>query len=133
MPGRSRRLRDASELILPDVAAAVAELERAGRIRPEDAAAVKLAKRYARLIDSATELATELDDLATEHPGHEAMVEALLARIHGALTLDRLGPKLLAALDAIGATPKSRGAGRGVSGGAKPSGKLQSIRAGRAG
>lgn len=129
----TRRLRDASELILPDVVAAVAELERSGRLRPEDAAAAKLAKRYARLIDTAAELAFGLEDLATEHPDHEAMVEALLAKIHGSLTLDRLGPKLLAALDAIGATPKSRGVGRGVSGGAKPGGKLQGLRDSRAG
>lgn len=70
-------LRDASELLGPAVAGTLAALT----LKPEDAAAAKLAQRYAAAIDTA---------------GAPAEI------------LDKLGPKLLAALESLGATPAAR-------------------------
>jgi hypothetical protein len=73
-------------------------------LRPEDHAAATLAQRYAAAIDDA-------DDPQA--------------------TLDALGPKLLATLDALGATPKARAQiMKGVSSGENP-GKLAALRAAR--
>jgi hypothetical protein len=76
---------------------------RALQLRPEDAGAVKLAAHYAQAIDDA-------DDPAT--------------------TLAMLGPKLLAVLESLGATPKARAA---LQKGDPPSaaGKLDRLRAAR--
>lgn len=61
----------------------VAESARALSNTPADAAAVQLAKQYAAAIDAS-------------EAGRRAEV------------LERLGPKLLSALDALGATPRGR-------------------------
>lgn len=98
----SGRLRSADELISPDVAETVAKL---ADLTAADAAAVKLARRYAAAIDQA---------------GPECAAEVL----------DKLGPKLLACLEALGATPRSRAARKGgVSGPGQ--GKLAAIRQAR--
>jgi len=86
-------IRDCDELLAPAVAETVAALTPA----PADAAAVKLAQRYAAAIDNAI-------------PSAEA--------------LEKLGPKLLAALESLGATPAARAKlreGKPASGG-KPGG-----------
>lgn len=73
-------------------------------LEPEDEAAVTLARQYATAID-------ESDDPAA--------------------TLNDLGPKLLATLEQLGATPKARALitkGAGASGG---QGKLAALRAAR--
>ena len=69
-------LRDSTELLAPAVAETIAALG----LKPEDAAAVKLAQRYAAAID------------ADDEGG----------------ALDRLGPKLHAVLESLGATPAAR-------------------------
>ncbi|RKF24132.1 terminase small subunit [Micromonospora globbae] len=102
MAAGSARLRSADALISPDVAETVAKLP---DLTEADAAAVKLAKRYAAAIDQAGP-----DDAAE--------------------VLDRLGPKLLAALESLGATPRSRAARKG--GASVPGqGKLQALREAR--
>ncbi|MEC3975095.1 terminase small subunit [Amycolatopsis sp. H20-H5] len=94
-------LRDVAGLLVTAVAETVAGLE----ISPEDRAVVKLAAAYAEQIDDAD-------------PAERADV------------LEKLGPRLLAALDALGATPKARAAAKG--GGARAGGgKLAAIRAAR--
>jgi hypothetical protein len=75
-------LRDASELLYPAVCEAVTSLE----LDSKDAAAVKLAKQYARTIDEAP-------------PGKE-----YFARLRW------LGPELDKVLAALGATPAARAA-----------------------
>src|SRR5260370_38438836 len=70
-------LRDAGELVGPAVAATVTGLT----LTAADAAAVKLAQRYAAAID-----------------GADNRAEAL----------ERLGPRLLAVLESLGATPAAR-------------------------
>lgn len=75
-------------------------------LRPEDGAAVRLATRYAEAIDAATE------------PEERAQA------------LDRLGPKLLAALAALGMTPQARAA-LGKGGATGVTSKLEALRARR--
>jgi hypothetical protein len=70
-------LRDASELLWPAVAETLIQLD----LRPEDAAAKKLAQRYAQIIDQAADQAW---------------------------ALRWIGPLLLDALEALGATPAAR-------------------------
>ena len=65
-----------------------------------DAAAVKLARLYAAAID------------ACDTPD----------------ALDKLGPKLLAALEALGATPRARASRKGGAVGGRTGGKLAAIR-----
>jgi len=74
------RIRPADDLIAP----AVAETVNALQLEPEDAAAVQLARRYAAILD---------DAYATDD---EAKV------------WNDLGPKLLAVLESLGATPRAR-------------------------
>lgn len=88
-------LRDANDLLLPQVRHTIAQLE----LRPEDSAAATLAERYAAAIDADPE---QLRDL---------------------------GPKLLACLVELGATPRARAtSGKG---GASGGGRLAQLRAAR--
>ncbi len=82
--------------------AAVAVTLDALKLAPEDTAAKRLAARYAAAIDTA-----------------ESTQDAL----------DKLGPKLLAVLESLGATPAARARPKEgkASGGSKPSG-LQALR-----
>jgi hypothetical protein len=73
------RVRSADDLIAPAVANTIQQLQT--DLSDEDAAAVRLAERYAAAIDDA-------DDKQA--------------------ALDKLGPKLLAVLESLGATPKGR-------------------------
>ncbi len=77
----TRRLRDADDLLAP----AVAETIRHLTLGPADAAAVRLAERYAAAIDDA---------------GNRE-------------SLEKLGPKLLACLQSLGGTPAARAKLRG--------------------
>ncbi len=94
------KLRSADTLIAPAVAETIKQLT----LGPEDAAAVRLAERYAAAIDAAP--ATEQQE-----------------------TLDKLGPKLLAALESLGATPKARAALKTQPAGT--GGRLEALRAAR--
>ena len=87
-------VRDASQLVYPAVQQAIAELGLLGT----DAAAVKLAQQYARVIDS--------------HPGHcRGCDDDDCGRAQtGAWTMRWLAPLLLDCLRELGATPAARAA-----------------------
>lgn len=97
------------------VSAAISELTLGKR----DAAAAALAKRYAALIDRAEETAAELDALRPDDESTADAVRRLRARVDSQAVASDLGPKLLAALAALGATPQARAAALkgGVTGG----------------
>ena len=80
-------LRDASELLWPAVAETLATLD----LSSEHAAAAKLARRYAQVIDS-----------MPDHAPRGAPDQAWAMRW--------IGPLLLDALEALGATPRARAA-----------------------
>ena len=123
------------------VALAVAEALTAAEVPDMDAGAVELARRYAELIDEAAVAATYVEPLAAmRHLVDEfgsAVTDRHLRKIEAALSAHTvasdLGPKLLAALTALGMTA----AGRGVKGGtpdASPvASKLDELGARRAG
>ena len=75
-------LRDTGELLVPAVAETVAALD----LKPEDAAAVKLAQQYAAAIDDSA------------HDGTRARASAMRW----------IAPQLLAVLESLGATPLAR-------------------------
>lgn len=87
----------------PDLRQAVAATVRALTLTPADTGAVRLALDYAAAIDDADEQA-----------------DALAA----------LGPKLLATLEALGATPAARAKAKPTTGG-KPESQLGKLRAAR--
>lgn len=103
-------LRDASELLAPAVTAAISALT----LTDADTATVKLAQRYADAIDQAA-IAQELADRALDRIdagdlNARLYVQALAAKVEAKELLDKLGPKLLAVLEALGATPAARAA-----------------------
>lgn len=91
----------------------------AARVRPEDRGTAELAKRYAALIDDARpaskyraplrQLGRALDMLAASEPLAAFEASEALEKIMDALSAHSvasdLGPKLLAALTALGLTP----------------------------
>jgi len=101
------------------MARAVAAAIDAAKIRPEDRGTAELARRYAALIDQATpaskyrvplrQLGRALDMLAASEPLAAFEAEQQLVKIVDALAahsvMSDLGPKLLAALTALGLTP----------------------------
>ncbi|MFW6091983.1 MAG: terminase small subunit [Actinomycetota bacterium] len=95
------KLRDAEQLLGPAVAATLTSLG----LGDSDAAAARLARHYAAAID-----ASHCSECGAD------------------TTLDTLGPKLLAALDALGATPAARA--RMLRGGGQHAGtgRLQALR-----
>jgi len=98
-----RRLRDVDDLLAPALATTIATLE----LTDEDAGVVKLAERYAATIDDAARIAAELDDLDyTEDTAKR--VAALAKRVDAMTVIAELGPKLLACLEQLGATPAAR-------------------------
>src|SRR6266536_129927 len=109
-------LRDTDELLAP----AVEEMLAALQSDQVDAAAVRLAQRYARDIDDARLVAASLEPvlreiLALDPKIHDRLL-SLAVRIERTTVLASLGPKLLAALEQLGATPAARsktGAGGG--------------------
>lgn len=86
------------------------------RLQPEDEALAALAVEYARTIDRAAVIAAAAARLQpTEDLAEE--VKRLAARVSAQATMADLGPKLQAALDALGATPKARSSvGKSLSG-----------------
>jgi hypothetical protein len=81
-------LRDSSELLWPAVSETLAALG----LGSEDAAAVRLAQRYARVIDGMP----DRDEFTSERAHDQAWA------------LRWIGPELLRCLDALGATPDAR-------------------------
>lgn len=93
----------------------------AAALDPRDAAAAALVRRYARLMDHAASLAAEAETLWELLDPDDITARKQLAKLELALTAQSvasdLGPKLLAALTALGCTL----AGRGVKGKDAPS------------
>lgn len=86
-------------------------------LQPEDAALARLALSYARTIDTAAAIAAQADRIPFD-PDTADEVKKLRAKVSAHSTMADLGPKLQAALDALGATPKARAsAGKAPTGG----------------
>lgn len=131
----SWRLRPADDLIVPAVAEA---LSKVADLTPADVAARRLAARYAAAIDGAADLAALADQAAERLDSDDVTGRQMLARlarqVEAQAVLDSLGPKLLAVLEALGATPRARAARKGgAGGGSNVPGKLAAIRGSRAG
>lgn len=133
--GRERGgLWSADRLLVPAVSEALAAIE----LEAEDVAVSKLAERYAREIDQADAAATQADKVLRlinpeDNPDLFELVKGLKAKLSARVAVSDLGPKLLAALDSVGATPKARAARKGGAAGAGKGGKLAALRANRAG
>jgi hypothetical protein len=78
-------------------------------LQPEDAALAALAVRYGETIDEAAVLAAAAAAVPFD-PDTAVQVARLRQRVEAHVVMADLGPKLLAALDALGATPKARAA-----------------------
>lgn len=107
-------------------------------VNPEDGGAVELAKRYAALIDAAqptSAYAEHLRALAAAIDPDDPTAQKHLTKISDALSAHSvasdLGPKLLAALTALGMTGAGRGAKGGATGGPGIAGKLDEFTARR--
>lgn len=105
---------------------------------PRDAATAELARHYAALIDSAAPsaaLAKAIDHLDARIPADPASADAwrkITAALAEHSVASDLGPKLLAALDALGLTPKARqAAGKAITT-PKPANPLDQLAAARA-
>lgn len=99
-------------------------------IRPEDAALAALTVEYARTIDQAKVIAARAAKVPYDPDTAEELAN-LRKRVSAQVTMADLGPKLLAALDALGATPKARAsAGKPSPAGARS--KLAALRDGSA-
>lgn len=119
------------DLVAPAVAEAVSKLD----TKPEDVALVRLVERYAAAIDAAARIALAAEEIEPENADQARALSALRDRVDAVTVLADLGPKLAAALEMLGASPKARaGFARkgGDSGDGKPS-KLAQLRALRAG
>ncbi|MFF5992592.1 terminase small subunit [Prauserella flavalba] len=134
MSAEASGLQAADRLLLPAVTESLASLT----LNPEDRALSRLAETYARQLDQAAGAAAQADKVlraarAEEDPDLVELVSALKAKLAVRVAVESLGPKLLAALDALGASPKARAARAkgGAAGGAK--GKLAALRESRAG
>lgn len=104
-----------------DLVAAVEETLAAIPDRPEDAGARALARRYAAQIDAARAIAVELQAVPVDDDADARLVERLAKRVDAGAVLADLGPRLLAVLDALGATPRARAAAApSAGGGASP-------------
>lgn len=100
------------------------------QIQPEDAGIAALAVEYADTIDRAADLAEAAANIPYD-PDTAQMVARLKQRVEAHVVMAELGPKLLAALDALGATPKARAmAGKPPPAGQKS--KLTALRDGTA-
>lgn len=98
-------------------------------LAPEDVAVAAVALEYAKTIDRAAAIAARLADLPAS-PDVEEEVGRLRARVSAHTTMADLGPKLVAALDALGATPKARAAQPAGAGRAPTSSRLTAFRGG---
>jgi len=117
------KLRPADILLVPAVAKTIKQLETSDA----DAGAIALAKRYARELDDAAVISAAItkalrDLYALDVSGaielHDRFL-ALAVRIEESAVAASIGPKLLAALESLGATPAARAKLRG---GGAPSG-----------
>lgn len=126
MPENSDELWANSRRIGPNTSESVAEsLEFAiasAPLTPRDIATVALARRYAIDIDQADVLSVQgakllraVGSLAILDPALYGALEAYFGRVERVSVLERLGPKLLAAMTDLGMSPRARNdVGRGV-------------------
>lgn len=77
------------------------------KLQPEDVAAAELVVQYAETMDRAAELAEAAAAIPYD-PDTAVMVARLKARVDAHQVMVDLGPKLLAALESLGATPRAR-------------------------
>lgn len=123
-----RRLRPADDLISPVVAEALSNLP---DLTPADTAARHLAGRYAAAIDQASGVDVDRigDALDPDDMTGRQMLARLARQVEAQAVLGELGPKLLAVLEALGATPRARAVRKGgVGNGSSLPGKLAAIR-----
>ena len=115
---------------------AVSAAVSASQAKPGDEAAVALALHYARLIDDAEAVAAALADVVPEGDHEAGVLWRLKAKVDAHTVASDLGPKLLAALTALGLTPVARSSVKGgevVDAGADPLAQLRAKRAARSG
>lgn len=108
---------------------------------PRDQATVALALRYAALIDNAAPAAKYaaalrwLARVPVDDPAAEGLREIIVVALSAHTVASDLGPKLLAALDALILSPRARAAAKKAVSDAKPTGspldQLAERRAGR--
>lgn len=124
-------LRDADELIAPAVEATVGALT----LTDADAALVKLTRRYAAALDHAAVLAAEAEAVGEQLDPNDVTgrqrLAALAAKVDNQAVLGALGPRLLAALTALQATPAARGKRQGGGGDRVGPTRLQALREAR--
>lgn len=99
-------------------------------LQPEDVGIAELAVEYAAAMDRAAAIAAAAAKIPYDEDTAEE-VKKLRARVSQQVTVSDLGPKLLATLDALGATPKAR-ASAGKPNPAGTTSKLTALRSGDA-
>jgi hypothetical protein len=124
-----RHLRSADELIFPEVEQSLADL--GSKLTKADKAVAQLARRYAATIDAAYDIATDLDAVPADED-LAGRVAWLARKVEAQTVLETLGPKLLACLEALGASPRARAAqSKGTGSGAGTTSKLTALREAR--
>lgn len=117
------------------MASAVADSLKALRPTAKDRALVRLVERYAQTIDDAAEIADAAALVEPENVSQANALSALRKRVEHQAVLAELGPKLQAALESLGASPKARAAmqkgvqpgGRGNAGANSKRSKLDAL------
>lgn len=129
MAGRARSLRAAPAPRDGEMAGKVRESLEKLELRPEDAGISALALRIARTMDDAAELAEAAAAMPYD-PDTAQMVARLRQRVEAHTVVVDLAPKLQAALDALGATPKARAQVLKPTAPGSPTSKLSQLRSG---
>jgi hypothetical protein len=88
----------------PSIALALTAALRSAPVGPEGKATVALARRYAALIEDAERSVQELIDLQADDEDVRDAIRRLRAKLEAQVVTSDLGPKLLAALTALGMT-----------------------------
>lgn len=92
----------------PSLSRAVTAALKDAQFLTRDGATVALVRRYATLIEDAEAVAQELADAQCDDESTAATVARLRAKVDAQTVASDLGPKLLAALAALGMTPAAR-------------------------
>ncbi len=100
-------------LVSPSVAESLAKLT----LSETDQAAAQLARVYAAAIDDAFEVAEQAKLVEPRGEDDSRVLQGLLRRVEAQAVLGELGPKLLAVLESLGASPRARAALRARGGG----------------
>jgi hypothetical protein len=94
----------------PSIARALSAALRDTQFLERDRGTVALARRYAALIEEAAAVAEELERVIPEDESTAQQLARLRSRCDAMTVASDLGPKLLAALTALGMTPAARAA-----------------------